>query len=155
MLKLNLGCGEDIREGYCNIDIRDLPNVDIVCDVSQLPFEPGTVDEILASDIYEHVSHRDSLDLLKHWSDLLKEDGVLIIRAPCLDVILQYLLNASNLDQIQTGIEALYGGQDYAENTHRNICQTNLTALHLESVGMKNIVYKIESTNILFKGIKK
>ena len=154
MLKLNLGCGEDTREEYYNIDIRDLPNVDIICDVKQLPFKSGIVDEIIASDIYEHVSHRDSLNLLKHWRDLLREDGVLIIRSPCLDVIIQYLLNASSLEQIQIGIESLYGGQEYDENTHRTICQTKLTASQLELVGMKNVQFKIEGLNIIFKAVK-
>ena len=78
----------------------------------------------------------------------------MIIRAPCLDIILQYLLNASNLEQIQIGIESLYGSQDYDENTHRTICQSKLTASHLKSIGMKNIQFKMESTNIIFRSIK-
>ena len=154
MIKLNLGSGEDIREGYYNIDVRNILGTNIIADVKSLPFQNKTIDEILASDVYEHISHRESLDLLKHWSGLLKEGGVLIIRAPCLDTILQYLINTSNLEQIQIGIEALYGGQDYEENTHRTICQTNLTASHLESVGMTDIQFKMENTNILFKSIK-
>ncbi len=154
MLKLNLGCGNDIRKGYCNIDSRKLPGVDLNADVKQLPFKEETVDEILASDVYEHVSHRDSLDLLEHWTGLLKEDGVLIIRAPCLDTILQCLLNATDLEQIQIGINALYGEQEYNENSHYTICQSNLTTAHLESVGMKDIKYKMEDTNIIFRAIK-
>jgi hypothetical protein len=36
-VKLNLGCGPDIREGYINIDVRELPGVDVCMDISDYP----------------------------------------------------------------------------------------------------------------------
>ena len=155
MLKLNLGCGKNIREDYYNIDVRWLSNIDIVADVRQLPFEKGTIDKILASDIYEHVSYTESLDLLQHWSDLLKSNGMLILRAPCLDTLIQHFLNSTSLEHIQTGIEFLYGAQDYKENFHSTICHSVLMKQHLESVGMKGITYTLENANIIFKAYKK
>lgn len=55
--KLNLGSGTDIRPGYVNLDIADLPGVDVVHDLADLPlpFEDGTFDEVLCKDILEHV----------------------------------------------------------------------------------------------------
>ena len=52
--KLNVGCGSDIREDYLNVDARELPGVDVVADVRQLPFEPRSVDELYASHTIEH-----------------------------------------------------------------------------------------------------
>lgn len=66
VLKLNLGCGKDIRPGWINIDRIRGPGVDVVLDLDQenLPFSDGIVDEVLASHILEH---------LVRWEDLLVE----------------------------------------------------------------------------------
>ena len=153
MLKLNLGCGEDIREGYHNIDIRNLPNV-IVADVNDLPYENNSIDEILASDIYEHISHRKSLELLQHWSDLLKPGGVLIIRSPCLDYIIQYFMQAKTLEDIKIGISLLYGDQDYPENSHYTVCHIKLMSEFLTLVGLEKIEFKMQGHNVIFRAFK-
>lgn len=56
-LKLNLGCGGDIREGYCNVDVSDHEGVDVVHDLNKTPWpwSIDTVDEILAIDVLEHL----------------------------------------------------------------------------------------------------
>lgn len=151
MLKLNLGCGEDIREGYENIDIRDIPGC-IKADVRNLPY--NNVDEILASDIYEHISHRESLDLLKHWYDILKPGGFLVLRAPCLDTIVEYLLNTEDILQIEEGIRMIFGGQEYKENSHFTICQSALMLDYLKRVGFVNITYGFQAQNIIIQAYK-
>jgi len=122
--KLNLGCGKDVREGYENIDIRDLPGT-IKADVRDLPYPEGSCDEILAMDILEHISHEETLATVAHWLSKLKSGGVLKIQSPCLPMICAYIMSSSNPDQIHNGIKLLFGNQDYADNTHR-------TALHPE-----------------------
>ncbi len=52
LVRLNLGCGDKILEGYINVDVASeragkLP--DIVCDIRKLEkFPDNTADEILA-----------------------------------------------------------------------------------------------------------
>jgi predicted SAM-dependent methyltransferase len=49
-LRLQLGGGEERIEGYVNIDIVDLPTVDIVADISKgLPLPDNSVIEIRAN----------------------------------------------------------------------------------------------------------
>lgn len=36
-LKINLGCGTDIKPGWVNVDIAKLDGVDIVHDLDELP----------------------------------------------------------------------------------------------------------------------
>jgi len=153
MLKLNLGCGEDIREGYDNIDIRELPGC-IRANVCDLPYGENSVDEILASDVYEHISHRKALDLLKHWYSILKPGGVLVLRAPCLDTILMYLATAKNEEQIEEGIRMIFGGQEYEENSHKNICQTKIITRQLEEIGFVNVTHSFNAQNIILTGSK-
>ena len=47
-MKLNLGCGRDIREGYVNLDKAGLDGVDVVHDLNVFPypFEDNEFDEI-------------------------------------------------------------------------------------------------------------
>ena len=53
MLKLNLGCGSKILDGYKNIDKFDYYKPDIVHDLelTPYPFEKNSVDEILLSHV--------------------------------------------------------------------------------------------------------
>ena len=153
-MKLNLGCGEDIREGYCNIDIRNLPSV-MRADVCALPFRDESVDEILALDVYEHISYLKSQDLLDHWVSKLKSGGVLVIQAPCLDKIIEYFLTVKDLKEIETGIACLFGGQDYRENTHLTICQTALMKNYLRKAGIKGLIkISFDGVNIIWRCIK-
>ncbi|WP_260865007.1 class I SAM-dependent methyltransferase [Bacillus toyonensis] len=57
--KLHLGCGKDIKEDWVNLDCIALPGVDVVadlntCHLKKLPFEEDSIDELLASYVFEH-----------------------------------------------------------------------------------------------------
>ncbi len=56
-MKLNLGCGKQIKEDYTNLDKVALEGVDVVhdLDVFPYPFRDNTFDEILCSHVLEHV----------------------------------------------------------------------------------------------------
>lgn len=115
-LRLNLGCGPDIREGYVNIDARPLPGA-VQGDVSALNFGPGTVDEIYASDILEHFSYRRTEEVLGHWCSRLKPGGILELRVPGLDRLFN-LWSSSKLASDYELSYYIFGGQEYPENTH-------------------------------------
>ena len=54
-LKLNLGCGRDIKSGWTNVDSRKFDGVDIVADLSQpWPWADESVEEIHLSHVLEH-----------------------------------------------------------------------------------------------------
>ena len=150
-MKLNLGCGEDVRNDYINIDIRPLIGVDVVADVIYLPVEDGSVDEILASDIYEHITYHKSRELLTHWVGKLKKGGLLVIRTPCLDKIVEFCNRAETLVTIEEIIAAIFGGQDYPENTHLTICQTALMKKYLREAGVKGLIrHSFENVNVIW-----
>jgi len=80
-MKLNLGCGTDIREGYVNLDSTKLPGVQVVHDIQKLPlpFKNEEFDEILCQDVLEHVDYP---RVLKDLHRILKPGGKLSIRVP-------------------------------------------------------------------------
>jgi predicted SAM-dependent methyltransferase len=57
--KLNLGSGADIRTGWVNLDIGNIPGVDIIHDIEKLPlpFDDDRFEEILCNDILEHINY--------------------------------------------------------------------------------------------------
>ena len=77
--KLNLGCQEDYREGYVNIDINTDFKADIHLDFIKhnLPYDDETVDEILAVCILEHIPN--PLKFLQEMKRVLKPNGKIII----------------------------------------------------------------------------
>lgn len=81
MKKLNLGCGSDIKKEYINLDIANLPGVNVVHDINKLPlpFKKEEFDYILCQDILEHI---DYIPLLKELHRILKKDGIIEIRVP-------------------------------------------------------------------------
>jgi len=59
MKKINIGCGQNVYEGYVNIDKIKLPGVDLVYDLEKmpLPFEDNSVSEIRCEHILEHITN--------------------------------------------------------------------------------------------------
>ncbi len=79
-VKLNLGCGLDVREGWVNVDKYPWPGVVVVDVERHLPFSDETFDYILASHVLEHVIRFDET-----WEEIyrvLKPRGILDIRVP-------------------------------------------------------------------------
>lgn len=79
---LNLGCGTDIRAGFVNLDVAQLPGVDVVFDLSSgapLPFEAGRFGHIVAKDILEHL---DPPVVLRELHRILRPGGTLEVTSP-------------------------------------------------------------------------
>lgn len=148
MIFLNLGCGNDIQQGYHNIDTRDLPDT-IKLDVRDLPYEKGSVDEIRAMDIYEHISFNESQALLNHWVSLLKPNCKLIITAPSIEVLSRRILTSTNIKDIEDSIKFIFGNQDYEENYHKTACHPELMEYYLRNAGITgSIDFSTDQTNI-------
>ncbi len=57
LLKLDLGCGDNKREGFKGVDFIKTASTDYVCDLLAMPwpFEDNSVEEIHCSHFFEHV----------------------------------------------------------------------------------------------------
>lgn len=85
-VKLNLGCGDKILDGYINVDVVDeragkIPEV--VADITQiLPFPEGYADLILSVHVVEHFDRWMVEDILRDWVRVLKPGGIMICECP-------------------------------------------------------------------------
>ena len=76
-LKLHLGCGPVIFDGYVNIDGNESSNPDsYVHDVSlAFPIPDNSVDEILTVHVIEHIDRRDIEQIFKNGLGYLNPVG--------------------------------------------------------------------------------
>ena len=117
-LKLNLGCGSDLRSGYVNIDWREASGI-MQHDLRKpLPFPGDSCVEVVASDILEHFP-RDVLrdHLLPEIHRVLQPGGVLVAQMPDLDEMIRQYHEDDRVDAEVTACR-LHGRQDYDGNLH-------------------------------------
>ncbi len=83
-MKLNLGCGDDVREGYTNVDFRETHPSVMQVDLSRFPwpFEDGSADEILMLDFLEHFPYAQTKSILLECFRVLKPTGTVVIQVP-------------------------------------------------------------------------
>lgn len=81
-VRLNLGCGSDVRDGYVNVD-KFPANEDVVqADFPILPFAKNHADEIVLSHVLEHFGFKDALTLCQEMVRVLKPGGIAHIEVP-------------------------------------------------------------------------
>src|SRR5215475_1580570 len=83
-VRLNLGCGRDIRPGWVNVDSVPLPGVDVATDFDHdphLPFADGTVGYSEGSHVLEHLA--DPLPFMAELWRVTRAGGQAVFCCPC------------------------------------------------------------------------
>jgi len=85
MKKLNLGCGEDYKEGWVNLDCRKDIKIDVNWDINKIPFpfKENTFDEVLVKMILEHAEN--PFKVLKEIIRISKKDAKITVIVPHAD----------------------------------------------------------------------
>lgn len=84
-MKLNLGCGTDIRKGFVNIDRLPIKAEHYKQgEIQSLDWlvEDSTVDEILAIDCLEYLAAKNIEMAIENWANKLSTGGVMKILVP-------------------------------------------------------------------------
>lgn len=114
MIKLHLGCGNKILDGFLNCDLYN-PLADIVCDIRNLPFDDESVDLVYACHVLEHIRRHDVFRTFTEWARVLKFDGKLYVAVPDFEAVVEHYIEHREIKDIQ-GL--LNGGQTYEGNEH-------------------------------------
>lgn len=92
MVRLNLGCGEQILQGWDNYDINPCTDAVKYIDLNKIPypFPDNYADEILFSHVLEHLTTH-PLDVMKELHRILKPGGRLIVKLPVNSNIVEHV----------------------------------------------------------------
>ena len=137
-IRLNLGCGHIPIEGFLNVDARPLDGVDVVAEVGDLPFEPGTVSHIHSAHLLEHFPVEElRRRLLPYWFELLKPDGVFSAVVPDSEkMIEEFVAGRFSFDDLRM---VTYGEQEYDGDFHFNMFSHSSLCELLEEAGFTDV----------------
>lgn len=84
LVKLDLGCGKNKKEGHVGVDIRKFEGVDVVADLShgRWPWADSSVDEVNASHFVEHLDATERIHFVNELWRVLKKDAKANIVTP-------------------------------------------------------------------------
>ncbi|MNK04979.1 putative S-adenosylmethionine-dependent methyltransferase [compost metagenome] len=95
-MKLHLGCGPNIKEGYVNVDkFANFPGVER-WDILDLPVADNSVDEVLNEHLAEHIPFKDEKQFWAESFRVLKKGGVLTVETPDMEWLCEQFLKAED-----------------------------------------------------------
>ncbi len=156
-MKLNLGCGADIRHGYINVD--KLPQNQLPGDtyrqgdISSLDWltEDNTVDEIVAIDCLEYLTMKTVPQAVTNWVKKLKVGGVLKILVPdCHSIARSFAQGQFNLAEYS---QMILGTQEHGDN-RLSVIDTPTLLKILENAGMTISTKRYEGVAIYVEAVK-
>ena len=109
-----------------------------MAEAGELPFEPGSVDEIASAHLVEHFPQEEMRRrLLPHWRNLLKPGGRLRAVTPDGEAMLGGL--AAGSYGFEDFREVLFGGQEYQGDFHYNLFTPDSLRRLVEEAGFTSV----------------
>lgn len=152
----NLGAGDmGKQEGIINVDIRPLPNVDIVADVAKLPLPDNEADVVMSRNLIEHFGRHEYKDVLKEWMRVLKKGGVLRIETVDMGLLMDKWRNIPE----ENWLDGVLGAQTYPENFHKMSFTRERLEKDFEALGLEiKMIEQFDARDIpriIIEGIKR
>lgn len=159
-IKLNLGCGNDIQDGYINIDFRQRKGV-VDHDLTKpLPYKDGSVEEVRAMDIIEHFDKFKVMGIIKDWCRVISPGGLMIIKTPDIKNICERYYPKAKSGEItwEKLSTIIHGGQNYHGNFHEVsfsfewlsdiLSKHGMINFNKRDAGNQNMIIKCSKANI-------
>lgn len=140
-MKIDIGCGENKREGYTGVDLVSVDGVDLVVDVTKedLPFDENTVDAVFTSHFLEHVTTDEAMHVLGEVNRVLVKGGEVEIIVPNLPRVLELFLQADFENRWSWWVQTIFGNQADAGQFHKDGYDSDKIYLMLEAAGFREI----------------
>ena len=146
MIKLNLGCGNDIKEGFQNYDkypVNDsVKYIDLNC--LPLPFDDNSIDFIFMEDVFEHLDVN-RFDFIQDIHRILKPSGKVKIIVPSNTNSVSHTLSYFEQDYFNI----LDGGRKSVNKKYYDTTFKNIVVKH-RLRPFRNMMYKVRNFVGLF-----
>jgi ubiquinone/menaquinone biosynthesis C-methylase UbiE len=136
-MKLNIGCGVWRPAGYVTYDLYDA-TADVQGDARKLPYEDGSIEEILASHLLEHFDFKEAFAVLTEWKRVLCHGGKLILEVPNLENICRKFADDPS-SRVNLYIQ-IFGAPWYPGHGHLFGYAPEQLLWTLQTVGFKDII---------------
>lgn len=145
--KINLGCGNVIKEGWLNVDKYN-PNADEQVDLLKpLPYEDNSFDEAILIHVIEHISWRKHIDLLEEIHRILKPGALLVMGFPDFEEAVKAFFENRWGERWAWWVQTLYGSQTDPGQYHvAPITREHITQ-QLSDVGFTDITYELDGAD--------
>ena len=140
LIKLHIG-GKIPKDGWTILDIQAASYVDLVGSCMNMPFlEDGSVDQIYASHVFEHLGHREELfGALSECHRVLRTDGKLMMSVPDLKKLAALFVSSDiSLNQRYEIMLSLFGGQLSPHDFHKSGFFEELLVKYLNATNFSN-----------------
>jgi len=151
-IKLDVGCGPKVREGYLGVDIRPAPHITYCCNAWEVnQFVPeNSVTAIYSRHFFEHLTFPQAAMTLKAWMHVLHPGGTIEIIVPDLRFHVEQYLQPSERSitnpkwsNLQHAMAGFYGWQREADVSYWDVHKSGYDFEQLHSVlaehGFSNI----------------
>ncbi len=141
-MKLHVG-GTTPLAGWTILNIQPGPHIDVVGDCIDLGgFATGSVDEIYASHVLEHLGFRDELPrALVEWHRVLAPGGRLRVSVPDLMTLCRLFVDPNVSQRVRDYVvRVLYGSQEDPHDFHKMGFTLESLSAHLTAAGFHKVM---------------
>ena len=101
MIKLHLGCGKRILNGWVHVDVSNYDHIDFNQSISDLSmFSDNTVETIYFSHALEYFDRTEVVSVLTEWGRVLTKTGMLYLAVPDFVSLIRIYSEKGNLGNI-------------------------------------------------------
>lgn len=123
-MRLELGSGERPTPGFLSSDVYPHPDVDIVSPAWDIDLPDGSVSEVLALGVMEHLTYQQFTDTVANVHRMLEPAGLFLFDVPDLPVWCRYLIDLTEGREAPFTLEhvcsTLYGWQRWPGDEHKS-----------------------------------
>jgi predicted SAM-dependent methyltransferase len=141
-VKLNIGSGIDVIEGYTSVDLYT--EADIKDDITTLStIADNSVDEVLTAHVLEHLKNDDILPAMKSIHRVLKIGGIWEIEVPDFIWIVEDFIKLQDHQRWGWKLQTIFGLQNHdgeyhktgfsSERLHAMLCEAGFFRIKIEN----------------------
>lgn len=152
-LKLHLGCGANIKQGWVNVDYLGAPGVDVIADLTK-PFTWCTekVSHIFTEHMIEHIAPKQQDEFLRCCFNVLGQGGKIRISCPDINFIIDrmrdgtlhtygWAISRGHKTPLEAFNDAIYEYVgDGTQGLHRGMLNFPEVKRRMEAIGFTNLV---------------